>query len=91
LKTLFDYITDNKIEDEQLKFKYPFVATEIVGCECMPIIEAILANRDLLEGFWSFLDAPPPLNILNASYFSKINTVLLAKQTGPVSGFNVSV
>jgi hypothetical protein len=51
----------------------------------MPIIESILANKYLLQEFWSFLDSPPPLNILNASYFSKINTVLLAKKTGAVS------
>lgn len=39
----------------------------------------------MLEKFWEFLDRPPPLNPVQASYFAKVIGVFLMKKTGDVS------
>lgn len=45
-----------------------------------------MKHDDLLETFWTLLDSTP-LNPLQASYFAKVNIVLLTKQTGPMLSF----
>ncbi|TPX65063.1 hypothetical protein SpCBS45565_g05457 [Spizellomyces sp. 'palustris'] len=66
--------------DENKRFKYPYLASEILSCEIFSICEAILSNIDLLKNFWTLLDRPAPLNPLTASYFTKVNSVLLQKK-----------
>ncbi|KAJ3323406.1 hypothetical protein HDV06_001926 [Boothiomyces sp. JEL0866] len=81
IKALLEYVTQNDSLDEQKKFKYPFVASEIFGCEIMTIIDALFQNKEVLTDFWRFLEKDDTLNSLNATYFAKINTVLLTKKT----------
>ncbi|KAI8902539.1 SIT4 phosphatase-associated protein-domain-containing protein [Globomyces pollinis-pini] len=87
LSTLLKYITENDALDDQKKFKYPYIASEVFGCEVMAIIDALFANKDILAQFWTFLDSPAPLNPIHASYFTKINGVLLSKKTGQMMEF----
>ncbi|CAG8441877.1 11860_t:CDS:10 [Diversispora eburnea] len=76
---LLNYIIRDDL-DERQKFKYPFVACEVLSCEIWTICEAIIDNGDLLNSFWQVLDREPPLNPLQASYFMKVNVVLLQKK-----------
>ncbi|KAG0178248.1 hypothetical protein DFQ28_002532 [Apophysomyces sp. BC1034] len=97
LSQLLNYITASDLDDSA-KFKYPFLACEIIACEVSCIVDAIvLENRHLLESFWTFLDRPASprrrlndqtptteetgLDSLQASYFCKTISVLLAKRT----------
>ncbi|KAF7725566.1 hypothetical protein EC973_009521 [Apophysomyces ossiformis] len=98
LGQLLNYITASDLDDSA-KYKYPFLACEIIACEVPYIVDAIvLENKDLLESFWTFLDrtAAPRrrlndtekpiteetgLDPLQASYFCKTISVLLAKRT----------
>lgn len=68
-----------------LLHRYPFIACEVIACEVWGIFESALSNIDMLEKFWEFLDRPPPLNPVQASYFAKVIGVFLMKKTGDVS------
>jgi len=48
------------------------------------IFESALANIDMLVKFWEFLDRPPPLSPVQASYFAKVIGVFLMKKTSEV-------
>jgi hypothetical protein len=43
-----------------------------------------MKNVDILNQFWDLLETPPPLNPLQASYFARVNIVLLSKKTTEV-------
>ncbi|KAG2194213.1 hypothetical protein INT46_009806 [Mucor plumbeus] len=58
IKALLTYITATDLEENK-RFKYPFLASEIIACEIQPIIDAIvLEHKDLLVEFWAYLDCP---------------------------------
>ncbi|KAI8064312.1 SIT4 phosphatase-associated protein-domain-containing protein [Gilbertella persicaria] len=58
IKALLNYITATDLEENK-RFKYPFLASEIIACEIQPIIDAIVIDhKDLLVQFWSYLDRP---------------------------------
>ncbi|KAL9556671.1 hypothetical protein MBANPS3_001757 [Mucor bainieri] len=58
IKALLTYITATDLEENK-RFKYPFLASEIIACEIQPIIDAIvLEHKDLLVEFWAYLDTP---------------------------------
>ncbi|TPX57476.1 hypothetical protein PhCBS80983_g03815 [Powellomyces hirtus] len=86
LKQLLGYIMAEDL-DENKRFKYPYLACEILSCEIFSICEAIVGNMELLKDFWSLLDRPAPLNPLTASYFSKVNGVLLTKKMPEMISF----
>ncbi|KAG0279590.1 hypothetical protein BGZ95_000788 [Linnemannia exigua] len=80
------YIISDDLED-RARFKYPFIACEVIACEVWGIFESALSNIDMLEKFWEFLDRPPPLNPVQASYFAKVIGVFLMKKTGDMLQF----
>ncbi|KAJ3288754.1 SAPS-domain-containing protein [Rhizoclosmatium globosum] len=84
-KLLDTIITEHA--DETKKFKYPYLASEIFGCEIYAIIDAVITNPRLLESFWTFLERPAPINPLQASYFSKVNSILMQKKAAEMVGF----
>jgi len=78
IKKLLNYITNPPEElDELKKLKYSYLSCEILSCDIWPILDAIMDNTDALVDFWKFVDRDEPLEIFQASYFSKINLVLL--------------
>ncbi|RKP09045.1 SIT4 phosphatase-associated protein-domain-containing protein [Thamnocephalis sphaerospora] len=86
LEKLLQYVIADG-EDEKERFKYPYVASEVIACEIWSICELIVENRAIMNNFWSFLSRPAPLNPLQASYFSKVMGVLLQKKTVEVLAF----
>ncbi|KAI9258541.1 SIT4 phosphatase-associated protein-domain-containing protein [Sporodiniella umbellata] len=80
IKTLLDYITATDLQEPK-RFKYPFLASEIIACEIQPIIDQIVVDERevLLVPFWSYLDQSGTLDSLQASYFCKTVGVLLSK------------
>ncbi|KAJ8655867.1 hypothetical protein O0I10_008531 [Lichtheimia ornata] len=60
LNKLLTYITATDL-DESRRFKYPFLACEIMACEIPQIVDAVvLENKGMLESFWTFLNRPAP-------------------------------
>lgn len=82
LKTLLSYITQEPDEDadQKRKFKYPFLACEILASEVWALCDAFYQQEGLLQELYSFLDKEPPLNPMLASYTSRVAGVLLQKK-----------
>ncbi|KAF9439039.1 hypothetical protein BGZ76_001015 [Entomortierella beljakovae] len=86
LQQLLGYITSDDLED-RARFKYPFIACEIIACEVWGIYESVFSNIEMLVKFWEFLDRPQPLNPVQASYFAKVIGVFLMKKTTEMLDF----
>jgi len=84
LKKLVIYITQEAEEesDTKKKFKYPFLACEILASEVWPICDAFYQNQDLLNDLYGFLEKESPLNPMLASYTSRVAGILLQKKVG---------
>jgi SIT4-associating protein SAP185/190 len=72
---------EDEEEKEKKRNRYAYVAAEILSSENWSICEAVMENQPLLRKFWNFLKLPPPLDPLQASYFTKVNETLLDKKT----------
>ena len=68
-------------EAEKKRLKYSYVACEVLSSETWSILEAMISNVPHLTEFWEFLRRPPPLDPLQAGYFTKVNETLLEKKT----------
>ncbi|KAH8117023.1 SIT4 phosphatase-associated protein-domain-containing protein [Phellopilus nigrolimitatus] len=92
LQRLFGYVSGN-IEGEGLgKFKYPYVATEVLCSEIWSIVETCMSSGGrLLTPFWdTVLDTKPEdmkaQNVM-ASHFAKINATFLLKKPAEMLAF----
>jgi SIT4-associating protein SAP185/190 len=79
LKDILDPEDLDKVEKNRLKHAY--IACEILSSETWSILESLMANPSYLRDFWGFLRRSPPLDSLQASYFTKVNETLLDKKT----------
>ncbi|EMD38130.1 hypothetical protein CERSUDRAFT_113278 [Gelatoporia subvermispora B] len=85
LQRLLGYVTGQIEGEEKGRFKYPYVATEVLCSEIWSIVETCLNHADqLLTPFWeTVLDRPPEdmkTQMVMASHFAKINAVFLSKK-----------
>jgi SIT4-associating protein SAP185/190 len=76
-------MSDDEEEDdkERKRNRYAYVAAEILASDSWSLTESLLANQTLLRKFWEFLSHQPPLDPLQAGYFTKVNEALLDKKT----------
>ncbi|KAL5318382.1 hypothetical protein ACEPPN_013442 [Leptodophora sp. 'Broadleaf-Isolate-01'] len=72
---------DGEDEKEKKRNRYAYVAAEVLSSDNWSICESLIENQPLLRKFWDFLKLPPPLDPLQASYFTKVNEALLDKKT----------
>lgn len=72
---------DEEDEREKKRNRYAYTAAEILSSDSWSLSAALLENQELLRKFWGFLKLPPPLDPLQASYFTKVNEALLDKKT----------
>jgi SIT4-associating protein SAP185/190 len=72
---------DEEDEKEKKRNRYAYVAAEILSSDSWSLSAALLENQALLRKFWDFLKFTPPLDPLQASYFTKVNEALLDKKT----------
>jgi SIT4-associating protein SAP185/190 len=72
---------DYEDEREKKRNRYAYVAAEVLSSDNWSICESLMENQSLLRKFWDFLRLPPPLDPLQASYFTKVNEALLDKKT----------
>lgn len=82
LRTSSDDATDEEQDKaEQTAVKYAYVACEVLSSETWSILESLMENKDHLREFWSYMRQPPPLDGLQAGYFTKVNETLFEKKT----------
>ncbi|KAF9242109.1 SIT4 phosphatase-associated protein-domain-containing protein [Melanogaster broomeanus] len=93
LKRLLGYVKGQIEGDEERgRFKYPYVATEVLCSEIWSIVETCVNNsEELLAPFWeTVLDRSPEdmkTEMVMASYFAKINAVFLTKKPAEMLAF----
>eukprot|EP00179_Madagascaria_erythrocladioides_P023867 CAMPEP_0198357046 /NCGR_PEP_ID=MMETSP1450-20131203/125230_1 /TAXON_ID=753684 ORGANISM="Madagascaria erythrocladiodes, Strain CCMP3234" /NCGR_SAMPLE_ID=MMETSP1450 /ASSEMBLY_ACC=CAM_ASM_001115 /LENGTH=264 /DNA_ID=CAMNT_0044063617 /DNA_START=109 /DNA_END=900 /DNA_ORIENTATION=- len=90
LKTLISFITTlppDADADSKRRFKYPFLACEILCSEVWVICEAVYKDEALLRELYSLLGAPPPLPPLLASYVCRAASVLLQRKISETIDF----
>uniref|UniRef100_A0A6Q2WV70 Protein phosphatase 6, regulatory subunit 2b n=1 Tax=Esox lucius TaxID=8010 RepID=A0A6Q2WV70_ESOLU len=73
--------------EETKRFKYPNVACELLTSDVGVINDKLGGEKPLLEILYSFLEQPPPLNPLLASFFSKTIGNLITRKTEQVISF----
>lgn len=66
---------------EGTRLKHAYVACEVLSSETWSILESIMLNRGYLRDFWGFVRRPPPLDSMQASYFTKVNETLFDRKT----------
>ncbi|KAI0053980.1 SAPS-domain-containing protein [Auriscalpium vulgare] len=92
LQRLLGYVTGQIEGEERGRFKYPYVATEVLCSEIWSIVETCLNNTEqLLTPFWeTVLDRPAEdmkTHMAMASHFAKINAVFLTKKPAEMLQF----
>ncbi|KAK1223099.1 sporulation-induced protein [Marasmius sp. AFHP31] len=85
LQRLFGYVTGQIEGDEGGRFKYPYVATEVLCSEIWSIVETCVnEHQQILAPFWeTVLEKSPEemkTQLVMASHFSKITSIYLAKK-----------
>lgn len=78
-------------KEEKQRMKYAYVACEILSSEVWSISEAVLENQDSLRSFWSYIKQPPPLDPVQAGYFTKVNESLLDRKMEEMLDFFKSI
>lgn len=73
--------------EETKRFKYPNIACELLTCDVGVINDKLGHEEPLLDTLYSFVEQPPPLNPLLASFFSKTIGNLIARKTEQVIHF----
>lgn len=92
LQRLLGYVTGQIEGEDRGRFKYPYVATEVLCSEIWSIVETCLSNTDqLLVPFWeTVLDRTPEdmkTRMTMAAQFAKINAVFLSKKPAEMLQF----
>ncbi|KAK3276563.1 hypothetical protein CYMTET_15371 [Cymbomonas tetramitiformis] len=80
---LIRYLVEPPAEDAsvQRRFKFPYLACEILTCEIDAVFTTIFDNTELLDQFFSLLDGAAPLPAVLAGYFAKVMSSLLTRRT----------
>jgi hypothetical protein len=73
--------------DEKQRFRYSNIACELLTCDVPQLNERLAGSESLLIKLYSFLNTPPPLNPLLASFFSKAMTGLVTRRAEQVLKF----
>ncbi|KAI9779662.1 MAG: hypothetical protein M1816_003450 [Peltula sp. TS41687] len=73
--------------EERARRKYANVACEILSSDTRSIIDTLMENRQHLRQFWICLNRNPPLDPIEAGYFTKVNENLLDKKTEEMLAF----
>ncbi|TFK23456.1 SAPS-domain-containing protein [Coprinopsis marcescibilis] len=85
LKKLLGYVTGQTESEEKGRFKYPYIATEVLCSDIWSIVETCVKEQEqLLVPFWeTVLDRPPEemkTQMVMASHFAKISSAFLTKK-----------
>lgn len=69
-------------EDSEKRLnRYAYISTEILSSDTRQICDSLMRNHRLMAKFWTFLKLSPPLDPLQASYFTRVNENLLERST----------
>jgi SIT4-associating protein SAP185/190 len=78
---------EERDKEEKARNKYSYMAAEVLSSDNWSLAEALMENHQHLRQFWEFIQCRPPLDPLQASYFTKVNESLLDKKTEEMLDF----
>ncbi|KAI9765564.1 MAG: hypothetical protein M1840_007253 [Geoglossum simile] len=78
---LYSLSEEEREAEEKKRLKYAYISCEVLSSETWSISESLMENQHHLRRFWEFLKHDPPLDALQAGYFTKVNETLLDKKT----------
>eukprot|EP01114_Cavostelium_apophysatum_P018918 TRINITY_DN594_c0_g1_i1.p1 TRINITY_DN594_c0_g1~~TRINITY_DN594_c0_g1_i1.p1 ORF type:complete len:566 (-),score=171.55 TRINITY_DN594_c0_g1_i1:86-1783(-) len=89
LKKLVYYITVPADDDADAKrrFKYPFLACEVLASEVWAICDAMYQHEGLLDQLYGYFEKEPPLDPILSTYTSRVASVLLQKKVPETIAF----
>mmetsp|Transcript_8349 Transcript_8349/g.14426 ORF Transcript_8349/g.14426 Transcript_8349/m.14426 type:complete len:827 (+) Transcript_8349:168-2648(+) len=90
LKVLIQFITvepNDAEEESKRRYKYPFLACEILCSDVWTICDAVYKDPELVQQLYSFLQQPPPLNHQLANYVCRAAGVLLQRKISETVDF----
>ncbi|KDQ19756.1 hypothetical protein BOTBODRAFT_142481 [Botryobasidium botryosum FD-172 SS1] len=92
LHRLLSYVTGEIEGEDKGRFKYPYVATEVLCSEIWSIVETCVNNAEqLLEPFWETVLNSSPEEMsgksVMAGHFSKVNAVFMSKKPEEMFAF----
>jgi SIT4-associating protein SAP185/190 len=79
--TLYNLNEEEREAEEKKRLKYAYISCEVLSSETWSISESLMENQHHLRRFWEFLKHDPPLDALQAGYFTQVNETLLDKKT----------
>ncbi|KIO34753.1 hypothetical protein M407DRAFT_64204 [Tulasnella calospora MUT 4182] len=96
LKRLLGYVSGQIEGEERGRFKYPYIATEVLCSEIWSIVETCTSrSSELLLPFWDFILDTSPEDMMSkinvATHFVKINAIFLSKKPDEMLEFIQSV
>ena len=89
ISKLIVYITEMPTDDdtEDRRFKYPYVASEVLSCDLQAIRDVLLGDsREKMAELFALLQQPPPINPVLAGYFGKVLMALQKADAALPSG-----
>ncbi|PPQ76470.1 hypothetical protein CVT26_012907, partial [Gymnopilus dilepis] len=92
LHRLLGYVTGQIEGEDKGRFKYPYIATEVLCSDIWSIVETCInEQRELLVPFWeTVLDRSPDdmkTQMTMASHFAKINSMFMTKKPAEMLAF----
>lgn len=78
MSKLIDYIIDmpSETDSEARRFKFPYVASEVLCCDLQSIRDVMFSQAQLMEKVLSILQQDPPLAPVLVGYMSKVVVAL---------------
>ena len=73
------------VYNEKTRFRYPYIACEVLSCNNMQIRQKIIYDDHLLQLLYSFIEQEPPLNSLLASFVVQVTSNFFVKNNVSVS------
>ncbi|EKX54521.1 hypothetical protein GUITHDRAFT_99998 [Guillardia theta CCMP2712] len=82
IEVLINYVVQDAEEgsDENVKYLYPYKASEVLSSDVAPIYDCMFENEHLLNLLFQFLERDPPLDPLLAGYFGKIVSTFVSRR-----------
>ncbi|KAJ6236912.1 serine/threonine-protein phosphatase 6 regulatory subunit [Anaeramoeba flamelloides] len=83
IKQILNYLLvppSSNVTDNKICIKYPFLSSEVIGCEIFGIVEEISISESYMDTIFAFLDQEKPINSVYAGYFARIVSVQLKKR-----------
>ncbi|KAJ6251452.1 hypothetical protein M0813_14992 [Anaeramoeba flamelloides] len=83
IKQILNYLLvppSSNVTDNKICIKYPFLSSEVIGCEIFGIVEEISISESYMDTIFAFLDQEKPINSVYAGYFARIISVQLKKR-----------